>query len=117
LIHERDIAAVAVRALTDPAHHGARYALTGPQVLTQEQQVHDIGEAIGHALRFEEIPREAARRQMLNWLPSTAVDGALDAWAAMVTHPEPVTTTVEEITGTPAHTFLQWAHDHADDFR
>jgi hypothetical protein len=24
---------------------------------------------------------------------------------------------VEEITGTPAHTFLQWAHDHADDFR
>jgi hypothetical protein len=28
-----------------------------------------------------------------------------------------VTTTVKEITGTPARTFREWAVDHADDFR
>jgi hypothetical protein len=31
--------------------------------------------------------------------------------------PAPVTTTVEEITGTLARTFREWAVDHADDFR
>jgi hypothetical protein len=35
----------------------------------------------------------------------------------MVTNPEPVTATVEDITGHPAHTYRQWATDHATDFR
>jgi hypothetical protein len=49
--------------------------------------------------------------------PPPAVDGLLNAYAVMVTEPAPVTTTVEEITGTPARTFREWAIDHADDFR
>jgi hypothetical protein len=86
--------------------------------LTQVEQVHTIGEAIGRALRFEEISPEAARQKTLakGWLPSVA-DGLLNSYAQMMTQPEPVTTTVEEITGTPAHTFHEWAIDHADDFR
>jgi hypothetical protein len=28
-----------------------------------------------------------------------------------------VTSTVEQVTGTPARTFRDWAADHADDFR
>ena len=35
LIHERDIADVAVRALTDGKHAGAPYVLTGPEAVTQ----------------------------------------------------------------------------------
>jgi uncharacterized protein YbjT (DUF2867 family) len=118
VIHERDIAAVAVRVLTSDGHGGSTYCLTGPQALTQVEQVHTIGAAIGRALRFEEISPEAARQQMLTagWLPSV-VDGLLNAYAQMMTQPEPVTTTVEEITGTPARTFREWAIDHADDFR
>jgi uncharacterized protein YbjT (DUF2867 family) len=34
LVHEADIAAVAVRALTEDGHDGAAYALTGPDVLS-----------------------------------------------------------------------------------
>lgn len=60
--------------------------------------MHTIGEAIGHPLRFEDISPEAAR-QMADYLPPSAVDGALDAWAKMVTEPEPVTFTVNEVTG------------------
>lgn len=118
VIHERDIAAVAVRALTSDGHRGATYCLTGPQVLTQVEQVHAIGEAIGRSLCFEEISPEAGRQKMLaqGW-PSAVVDGLLNAYAAMVTSPAPVTTTVEEITGAPARTFREWAVDHADDFR
>jgi uncharacterized protein YbjT (DUF2867 family) len=43
LIHEKDIAAVAVRALTEGGHAGAKYVLTGPETLTQVEQVHAIG--------------------------------------------------------------------------
>jgi uncharacterized protein YbjT (DUF2867 family) len=118
LIHERDIAAVAVRALTGDGHGGAKYVLTGPHVVTQVEQVRIIGEAIGRSLRYEEISPKTARQQMLTegWPPSF-VDGALDVWAEMVTEPELVTSTVEEVTGAPARTFREWAIDHADDFR
>src|SRR6187455_3119759 len=49
-IHEADIAAVAVRALCESGHAGADYVLTGPQALTQAQQVSTIGWAIGRWL-------------------------------------------------------------------
>ncbi len=39
-IHERDIAAVAVRALCEEGHSGAEYVLTGPQSLSQAEQLH-----------------------------------------------------------------------------
>jgi uncharacterized protein YbjT (DUF2867 family) len=117
LIHERDIAAVAARALTGEGHDGARYALTGPEVVTQVEQVRLIGEAIGRPLRFEEQPPDEARRTMLarGW-PEAMTDSVLAAWGAMANEPEPVTDTVEKVTGTPARTFRQWAQDHAGDF-
>ncbi|GGK62902.1 nucleotide-diphosphate-sugar epimerase [Sphaerisporangium melleum] len=118
LIHERDIAAVGVRALTGPGHAGARYELTGPQTLTQIEQVSLIGEAVGRPVRWEEMAPEAALQAMVEQgLPASAARGILDAHAALVTAPEPVTGTVERITGAPATPFRQWAADHAADFR
>jgi len=118
LIHEADIAAVAVRALTDHSHSGKTYVLTGPQALTQTEQVHAIGEAINRPLRFEEIPREQARPGLVAAFGDEAfADSALDAWAAFVTEPERVTSTVQETTGNRARTLRDWAADHADDFR
>src|SRR4051812_5864032 len=42
---ERDVAAVSVRALSEDGHAGAEYVVTGPQSLTQAEQVHTIGRA------------------------------------------------------------------------
>lgn len=39
VIHPRDIAAVAARALTSPGHEGKAYPLTGPDSLTTAEQV------------------------------------------------------------------------------
>jgi len=116
-IHERDIAAVAVPALTGDEHAGATYILTGPQSLTQIEQVDAIGAAIGRPLRFEEISPDAARQDLFTDMPPSLVDALLNAWAEFVTEPELVTSTVHEVTGTPAHTFRDWASDHAGDFR
>ncbi|WP_237047863.1 SDR family oxidoreductase [Lentzea guizhouensis] len=62
LVHERDIADVAVRALLDPALADSAFPVTGPQVLTQREQVAAIGSAIGRELTVREQSPEAARR-------------------------------------------------------
>ncbi|MEU8271961.1 NmrA family NAD(P)-binding protein [Sphaerisporangium sp. NPDC049002] len=117
LIHERDIAAVGVSALTGEGHGGARYVLTGPETLTQVEQVHAIGEALGRPVRWEELAPESALQEMIaqGW-PAALAEGVLGAHAQMVTATEPVTSTVEEVTGAPATPFRQWATDHAKDF-
>lgn len=117
LIHERDIAAVGVRALTEDGHAGARHHITGPDQLTQVQQLAAIGEAIGRPLRFEQLPPDVARRELFPDAPAGMADGIIAAHEAMVRHPEPVTDTVTELLGRPALTYRQWAADHAADFR
>jgi uncharacterized protein YbjT (DUF2867 family) len=118
LIHERDIAAAGVGALTGAGHGGATYVLTGPRVLTQIEQAAVIGEAIGRPVRWEELPPRTARREMLaQGMPPAFADGILNAHARMVTSPESVTPTVERITGTAPATFGEWAADHANAFR
>jgi uncharacterized protein YbjT (DUF2867 family) len=116
-VHERDIAAVAVRALCDEGHDGREHVLTGPASLTQREQVGIIGDAIGRPLQFEEISRESAREQMLAMrFPAAVADMLLDAYAAAVGHPALVTSSVFDVTGIPARSFRDWALDHAADF-
>jgi len=115
-IHEHDIAAVAVRALCDEGHGGMEYVLTGPESLTQHEQVHIIGDAIGRALRFEELSPESARQQMLTMMPASIADMLLKAYAAAVDRPALVTSTVADVTGTPARCFRHWSVDHASEF-
>ena len=116
-IDERDIAAVAVRALCEDGHAGAEYVLTGPQSLSHFEQVSTIGRAIGRSLRVEEISPDEARRELLTVIPLPGVNMLLQAWAAAVGQPAHVTSTVAEITGAPPHTFLAWATDNAAVFR
>jgi NADPH:quinone reductase-like Zn-dependent oxidoreductase len=118
LVHERDIAAVAVRALIQGGHGGAVYELSGPQSLTQAEQTRVIGEVIGQPVRWEEASPHDARRQLLarGW-PPEAVDGILRAQAAMTAGPAPVTSTVEKVTGAAARTFRSWVAEHAHAFR
>ncbi|WBB63335.1 NAD(P)H-binding protein [Streptomyces sp. WMMC500] len=117
LIHEADVAAVGIRALTHPGHASATYHLTGPETLTQAEQVRTIGDALGRDLRFEEAPPAVAREAYVAaGLPPSFADGILAGQARLVTDPEPVTHTVAEVTGHKARTFAQWARDHAADF-
>ena len=115
-IHEADVAAVAVRALTTDGHAGARYRLTGPDVLTLAEQLAVIGDALGRKLRFEEITPEVARERMVRHLPAPIVDALLGIFAEATTRPATVLPTVEEVTGAPARTFARWVADHRADF-
>jgi uncharacterized protein YbjT (DUF2867 family) len=116
-IDERDIAAVAVRALCEDGHAGAEYVLTGPESLSQFEQLSTIAGAIGRSLRIEEMSPDEARRESLAGIPASAVNILLDAWAAAIGQPAFVTSTVAEITGAPPRTFRDWASDHAAEFQ
>jgi uncharacterized protein YbjT (DUF2867 family) len=77
-VHERDVAAVAVRALTGSGHDGAKHVLTGPEMLIKAEQVRAIGEAIGRPLRFEEGTAEEAREEWVAaGLPPRSRTGSL----------------------------------------
>jgi len=115
-IDERDIAAVAVRALCDDGHGGKEYVLTGPESLTQREQVDIIGDAIGRPLRFEELSPESARRELLRMMPPAIADMLLSAYAATVDRPAFVTSTVADVSGAPARSFHNWAVAHATEF-
>ena len=114
-VHERDIAAVAVRALLDAKHDGREYVLTGPRSLTQREQVATIGDVIGKPLRFEELTPDQARREL--GFPPAAMDMLLTAWAAAIGQPAYVTNTIAEVTGRSARPFSEFVMDHAEEFR
>jgi uncharacterized protein YbjT (DUF2867 family) len=116
-IDERDIAAVAVRALCEEGHAGAEYVLTGPQSLSQFDQVSTIGRVIGRSMRIEEISPDEARQELLNIMPAGAVSMLLNAWAAASGPRAFVTSTVRDITRMPARAFADWVTDHAAEFR
>jgi uncharacterized protein YbjT (DUF2867 family) len=115
MLHEADIAAVAVRSLLDGLA-GRTFDITGPAALTQAEQVRVIGEVLGRPLRWVELPRPEARARLLaDGLPESFADVLLDVYAVMPRRPA-VTSTVAEVTGRPARTFAEWVADHAAEF-
>jgi uncharacterized protein YbjT (DUF2867 family) len=115
-IDERDVASVAARALYEDGHAGGDYVLTGPESLSQAEQVAAIGDAIGRRIRFEELSPEEFRRETAGVWPQPAVEMLLAAWGATIGHPAFVTSTVGDVVGAPARTFRQWGTDHAEAF-
>jgi len=116
-IDERDVAAVAARALYEDGHAGGDYVLTGPESLSQAEQVGVIGEVLGRPIRFEELSPEEFRRETAGVWPGPILDMLLAAWGATMGRGAFVTSTVADVTGSPARTFRQWVVDHADAFR
>ncbi|MGH3939495.1 MAG: NAD(P)H-binding protein [Pseudonocardiaceae bacterium] len=117
LVHEVDIATVAVIALLEDGHVGARYRLTGPEAITQVEQVRVLSDAIGRPIRFEELTHQRKRDELVQFLPPDDADMILGYFAVASEKPDEVLPTVEQVTGRPARSFAQWAADHVTDFR
>ncbi|TCC34860.1 nucleoside-diphosphate sugar epimerase [Kribbella sindirgiensis] len=108
VIDPADIAAVAAAVLRD-SRPGTTYTLTGPDVLSRADQVRILGEALGRELRFDATPFDDARAQLLADGRPPALVEALIGSAQNRPASDLVTTTVEDLTGRPAHTFRAWA--------
>jgi uncharacterized protein YbjT (DUF2867 family) len=118
-IDPRDIAAVAVAALTTPGHERKIYALTGPEALSTAEQVAKISTAIGKPIQAIDTPEAAARSGMLaQGMPHPLVEAVLELMALIrAGYGGETTNAVEEVLGRKARTFDAWLQDHVTAFR
>lgn len=114
-VDDRDVAAVAARTLYQDGHVGADYVLTGPESLTQAEQVRVIAGVLGRGISFEELSPDDFRSETERSWPRPVVDMLLTAWAATMGRPAFISSAVPDILGS-ARTFRQWATDHAAAF-
>ena len=75
----RDIAAVAVKALTDDSHSGKAYELTGPGALSYDEVAAELSAATGRAITHVSLPPEDLKGAMLgSGMPEPLADRMLD---------------------------------------
>jgi uncharacterized protein YbjT (DUF2867 family) len=118
IVDVRDIAAVAVAALTEAGHEGETYDLTGPQALTHAQIAAHLSIALGHKIAFVDVAPEAMRDAMTRMgMPVWQADGLVEDYA----HYErgeaaAIANGVEDAIGKAPHSFDTFAHDYATMF-
>ncbi|RZS32521.1 uncharacterized protein YbjT (DUF2867 family) [Herbihabitans rhizosphaerae] len=118
VIDPRDIAEVAVRALTTDRHHERTYTLTGPELISTADQVAALSEALGREIGTVDVPADVAREQMTaTGMDPAMIDTALRGAEIVRTDGNAVLTDdVREILGRPATGYRVWARDHAELF-
>ncbi|HUM01790.1 MAG TPA: SDR family oxidoreductase [Thermoanaerobaculia bacterium] len=119
LVDTRDIAAVAVEALTGSGHERKIYDVTGPEALSGQDLAQKLSKAAGRTIAFRDVSPEEARKQMRaagapDWMADSmvALYGVFAANRAAAVSP-----VVEQLTGYPARTFDDWARENAASFR
>ncbi|MER6778628.1 MULTISPECIES: SDR family oxidoreductase [unclassified Streptomyces] len=112
-VDPRDIAEVAVRALTEEGHAGRAYTLTGPRAISAAEQTAQLAEVLGRPLRFEELAPEQARTVLAARYPRDLAEALLaGAERQRAGAKAGVEAAVPELLGRPAGTFRGWAEDH-----
>ncbi|MBW8709652.1 MAG: nucleoside-diphosphate sugar epimerase, partial [Mycobacterium sp.] len=116
-IVDRDISAVAAKALLTDELIGRKIPLTGPQAFTNTEMVEVIGTVLGRPLRYQEVPAELVRQRFLGlgFSPEFA-DAYIAFLEATVSKPALVTHEVEKILGRSAQTFADAVSAHQDLF-
>jgi uncharacterized protein YbjT (DUF2867 family) len=78
-IDVRDIAAVAVRILTEDGHLGKVYTLTGPEALSNSRLAEILSANQGREISYVDLPPEQMKKALLAMgLSEWTVDGVLD---------------------------------------
>lgn len=121
IVDPRDIAEVAVRALTGQGHQGQVYELTGPQSLTGREQLAVVGSLLGRDLRFETVPLAAHREMMLRHFSEETVNGVITTLQEAIEHGSELhgrlSPDVRRVLGREPRSFALWAQDHLDFYR
>ena len=114
----RDIAAVAVKALTEPGHEGKTYELTGPEAITFHEVADHLSKATGKSIRYVPVPMAAAEQSMRDsGMSDWNVKALIDLYAFFAAGNAARTTdAIEKVTGSPPIRFEQFARDFAPAF-
>ena len=116
-IHEDDVAAVAERVLLDVGHGGQRYVLSGSDSISERERFRIIGDVIGREVELVELGPDGYRELLIaEGTDPAVIAGALVHQKKLLDEPEPVTDTVERLTGRPPSTFRAWVEEHTAAF-
>ncbi|PDT08984.1 SDR family oxidoreductase [Rhizobium sp. M1] len=120
LIDVRDIAGAAAAILAAPEPHaGKTYDLTGPEALTDAQQLEIVSRALGREVRYVDIPEATAEDAMRGMgLPAIVIDWLMGLnRAAKQGFFSDVTGDVLQLTGHPPRHFVDFVNDHIATWR
>jgi uncharacterized protein YbjT (DUF2867 family) len=115
MIHVRDVAAVAARALLEDRHAGQVYTLTGPEALSYDDVAAKLSAASGRPVAYASVAPEEFRRRLLeSGIPDWYADMLLELYAMIrAGHAALVTDTVEKVAGRPPLRFDDFARASA----
>ena len=119
LVDTRDIAAVAVAALTNSGHEGKGYVITGTEALSNQQAASILSQVLGRTINYVDVPEDTARQGMQGaGMPDSIVNALLELYASYKAgQAATVSPGVEQVTGKQPITFEQFASDYADAFK
>jgi uncharacterized protein YbjT (DUF2867 family) len=111
----RDIAAVAVKALTEPTHGGRAYTLTGSEAITYDELAQELSTVLGHAISHISLPPEDLKQAMLaEGMPEAIADRMLDLERYYrEDKANRITNDIQQVTGQEPRRFAQYVRDYA----
>lgn len=114
----RDIAEVAVAALTETGHEGKIYELTGPQALTHTEMAERLSTVLDRRIAFVDISPETMRETLLSvGFPVWQADGLLEDYAHYRRNEAAaIAAGVKEAIGKEPRSFETFTHDYAPMF-
>ena len=118
-IDTRDIAAVAVAALTQDGHEGKAYEVTGLEAIYNQEIAEIISQVVGRKINYVDVPEDAARSEMKqSGMPDVLIDLTMKLYEIYKAgYASEVTPTVEQIIGKKPISFAQFANDYAEAFK
>jgi len=118
-IDTRDIAAVAVAALTQDGHEGKAYEVTGLEAISNQEIAEIISQVVGRKINYVDVPEDAARSEMKqSGMPDVLIDMTMELYELYKAgYASEVTPTVEQVTGKKPISFAQFANDYAEVFK
>jgi uncharacterized protein YbjT (DUF2867 family) len=118
-VDARDVAAVAVAALRDPAHAEKTYVITGAESLSYHEVAERLGAVLDKQIRYTDITANEAR----GWLqakgvPPVMIEAKLELWDACASNLINVAPTgvVREVTGREPRSLEDFAKDYKSYF-
>ncbi len=117
-VDARDVATVAVEALTGDGHEGKIYPITGPEAISYYQAAEILSEVLGRKISHVNLSEEDRRKGLEEaGLPDWRINGAIQGDRITREGRQPaVSPTVEEVTGKRPRSFEQFARDYAEAF-
>ncbi|WP_460109547.1 NAD(P)H-binding protein [Streptomyces sp. YKOK-J1] len=116
-VDPRDIAEVAVAALTSPGHAGRVHALTGPEAISAVGQTRELSRVLGRPLVCRALTAEQAAVRWSRRHPPHVVEALLrGAERQSRGGKATVDPSVTRLTGRAARSYARWAADHREAF-